>query len=281
MPRPIANNAEYFPHDNNMRDGKRVKALRAKFKTTGYGFYNMFLEVLTGSEHLRIDLSDPIDLEVVVGDFQMSTEDFQEILSYCVRIGLFQEKNNVYSCSELERRLAPVFEKRKLDRERAENRIRGDNGRFRGENNNSRGENTKDSDVSATDSPQSKGKESTVQKSKASEPKKNFSAEEKKLTLASFLKMLEENQDFFSIDNGYREKLEKQYREIRTDARNEFCRKAGVAMQFFRFQSTRERAKKVVHEIAGLVNDDLMRQRTSESENRDREEFSENVALHA
>ena len=47
MGRLQKNNCDYFPHDNDMRSHRKVKAVRQNFKN-GYSFWSMFLEFLTG-----------------------------------------------------------------------------------------------------------------------------------------------------------------------------------------------------------------------------------------
>ena len=57
MARPTKNSCEYFPHDNNMRNHPKVKALRHKF-TNGYAIWSMFIEYLTGSDGNVFEYSD-------------------------------------------------------------------------------------------------------------------------------------------------------------------------------------------------------------------------------
>ena len=47
MARPKKNNADYFPHDADMRNDPKIRALRRKFGLKGYAIWNMFLESLT------------------------------------------------------------------------------------------------------------------------------------------------------------------------------------------------------------------------------------------
>ena len=54
MARPIKNNMDYFPHDNKMRNDRKIKALRAKYGLEGYAVYNMLLETLCEAELLII-----------------------------------------------------------------------------------------------------------------------------------------------------------------------------------------------------------------------------------
>ena len=55
MARPIKNNADYFTHDSQMRNHRKIKALRYKFGLIGYAVYNMLLEVLTNAENFKFE----------------------------------------------------------------------------------------------------------------------------------------------------------------------------------------------------------------------------------
>ncbi|MBL4705443.1 MAG: DUF4373 domain-containing protein [Flavobacteriales bacterium] len=44
MARPLKNNADYFSHDNNMRNDKKILAVRRKYGSDGYSVWCMILE---------------------------------------------------------------------------------------------------------------------------------------------------------------------------------------------------------------------------------------------
>ena len=146
MARPIKNNADYFPHDADMRNDPRIKALRRKFGIEGYGVYSMLLEFLADSDYFEFK-NDSLSLELVAGDFDIETDKLVSILQYCFQLDLFQldAKTNIISCKSLDKRLEPLLSKRKRDRH----------------------------EVIDTDNTQSKVKESKVNKSKSEEKKVN------------------------------------------------------------------------------------------------------------
>lgn len=117
MARPIKNNADYFPHDADMRNDPRIKALRRKFGIEGYGVYSMLLEFLTDSDYFEFK-NDSLSMELVAGDFDIETDKLCEILRYCFQLDLFQldAETNVISCKSLDKRLEPLLSKRKRDR---------------------------------------------------------------------------------------------------------------------------------------------------------------------
>lgn len=114
MARPIKNNADYFSHDSGMRDDPRIKALRRKFKVEGYGIYCMFLELITDSDNFKL----MIDYEIIGGDFDLEPEKVQQIMGYCITLGLFQfdAGNMILTCKTLENRFEGLLSKRKRDR---------------------------------------------------------------------------------------------------------------------------------------------------------------------
>lgn len=117
MARPIKHNADYFPHDADMRNDPRIKALRRKFGIEGYGVYSMLLEFLTDSDYFEFK-NDSLSLELVAGDFDIETDKLVSILQYCFQLDLFQldAETNVISCKSLDKRLEPLLSKRKRDR---------------------------------------------------------------------------------------------------------------------------------------------------------------------
>lgn len=94
MARPKKNNAEYYTHDADMRNDVKIKALRRKFSHTGYAVWNYLLETLTDNDYFEITW-DEINIELLAADYDVSVEEFIEIVEYCVKIGLLQLENDV------------------------------------------------------------------------------------------------------------------------------------------------------------------------------------------
>ena len=124
MARPIKNNCDYFSHDSNLRSDRKIKALRKKFKE-GYSFYCMFLEVLTDCDFNRFYDSE-MELEILSGDFDISVAEIRNMIDYCLTINLFSRiaEDNSIHCLGLDKRLKPVYEKRKETKEKADKRLR-------------------------------------------------------------------------------------------------------------------------------------------------------------
>lgn len=112
MARPVKNNAEYFSHDADMRNDDRIKAVRKKFKSTGYAIYNMLLEYLTDKDYFRCEYND-LTFELMSGDFDEDPGTIKEVIDYCLQLGLLQQESKFIRCKTLENRLEAVLLKRK------------------------------------------------------------------------------------------------------------------------------------------------------------------------
>ena len=116
MARPIKKNADYFPHDNDMRNDPKIRALRTKFGLAGYATYCMMLETLTDSDEFRHPFSD-IDKVLLAGDFGVEQELFDAIIGFSSSIiGVFVIDNDFISCPKLKERFSPLLEKREKQR---------------------------------------------------------------------------------------------------------------------------------------------------------------------
>lgn len=169
MPRPKKNNADYFSHDNDMRNHRKIKAVRAKFWIEWYAVWNMMLEYLCDCDFFECKIDD-IEREILAGDFDVNCDRLKQIVTYCVSIGLFQNNWDRYWSEWLKERLQPVLDKRERERERANESERDDKWKF----------------VSATETPwdsnnqwqtETETPQSKVNKSKVKE-NKNISSKE-------------------------------------------------------------------------------------------------------
>lgn len=185
MARPLKNNVDYFPHDRDMRDHKKVKAIRAKFGITGYAIWSMLLEYLAGNDGNVFEYSD-IEFELMAGDFGVSATEIRDIVDYCLRLEMLFLKEGFVNSESLDERLLPVYEKRGRAKEQSKKQQRA-NGKFASSN-------TDQSGVSVTEIPQSKVKES---KGKESKVNKTLMSE------ANASDLSEKNSSFFEMANGF------------------------------------------------------------------------------
>ena len=117
MARPSKNNAEYFSHDADMRNNRKVKALRRRFSHKGYAVWCFILETLTDADYFEIKF-DEVTQDLLAADFDITNEELQSIVAYCVKIRLLQMKDDTLYCEALKQRFEVLVEKRKNDRER-------------------------------------------------------------------------------------------------------------------------------------------------------------------
>ena len=149
MARPIKNYCDYFTHDRDMRNHKKVKALRSKYKIKGYAIWNMILEYLTGNDGNEFENSE-MEFELMAGDFDIPVEELKEIITYCVKLEMLFEKNGFIHSESLDERLKPVYEKRGVAKSNSKKQQRN-NGKYVKNK-------TVHSVVSVTEMPQSKVK---------------------------------------------------------------------------------------------------------------------------
>ena len=153
MARPIKNYCDYFPHDRDMRNHRKVKAIRTKFSIQGYAIWSMILEYLTGIDGNVFEYSD-VEFELMGGDFGVSATEIRNVVDYCITLEmLFLEKGFIRSES-LDERLKPVYEKRQVSKEISKKQQRID-GKFASNN-------TEQIGVSVTEIPQSKVNETKL-----------------------------------------------------------------------------------------------------------------------
>jgi len=166
MSRPPKNNCDYFSHDADMRNHKKVKALRSTFGVSGYAIWSMILEYLTGSDGNVFPYTD-LEFELMSGDFGVPVTEIRSVVDYCIRLEMLFNKNGFINSESLDERLIAVYQKRGRAKELSKKQLRM-NGKFVSSNSESNG-------VSVTEIPESKVKESKVKESKVKESTKVLS----------------------------------------------------------------------------------------------------------
>lgn len=150
MPRPRKNNADYFTHDNNMRNDPKIRAIRKSHGMTGYAVWCMLLEVLTGENEFEYKV-DEVSMEIMAGDFDIEIDDLNAVIESFSRLKLIQYEDGVIRCHNLTERMQPLIDKRARKREWAEQNKPSE---------------TDSDEVLDVQNPQSKGKKRKVNKSK-------------------------------------------------------------------------------------------------------------------
>lgn len=115
MARPIRNNADYFPHDADMRNDLKIRALRREYGHEGYSIWSMFLEVLTDSDYFQYQWTET-SIELLAGDFEIEPQKLKDIISYCQKINLLTNDGEYVFTEKLINRLETVLRRRKRQR---------------------------------------------------------------------------------------------------------------------------------------------------------------------
>lgn len=140
-----------------MRNDERMLAVRTKFEHLGYSIWNMVLEKLTDAENFELKYNKKI-VELWAGDFRsVLGEELYEIIEYFLDLELLVEEDGVIFSPELKKRLQPVLDKRDRERIKSGEQKRGDGGKFVADN-------SAPAVVSVAETPQSKVKETKVNK---------------------------------------------------------------------------------------------------------------------
>jgi hypothetical protein len=116
MARPIKNNADYFTHDSQMRNHRKIKALRYKFGLIGYAVYNMLLEVLTNAENFQFEW-DELEAELLAGDFNIDIIELHNIIDYLTSLKLVEIENGYMYSTNLIQRFELLIAKRERNRQ--------------------------------------------------------------------------------------------------------------------------------------------------------------------
>jgi len=112
MGRPKKSNADYFSHDADMRNDRRLKALRQKFGIKSYAVYCMLLEILTDSDHIQLTLNE-MEMELISGDMGIDSQELSDIIANMETLNLVQiDQDKMLRCKKLDERLSGVFVKR-------------------------------------------------------------------------------------------------------------------------------------------------------------------------
>lgn len=114
MARPTKHNADYFSHDNSMRNDIKIKSLRRKHGHTGYSIWNMLIELLTSQEYFEYQWNE-FNIEMLSADFDIDTDELESIVEYCTKLGLLQMTNNYLHCDKLTFRLEEDVLKRRTN----------------------------------------------------------------------------------------------------------------------------------------------------------------------
>jgi len=82
---------KWFKHEANCGFDSKMKKLLIKYGVNGYGLYYYCVEIIAGNlttENITFELQH--DVHIIAHDLKMDTLLVEEIMLYCIKIGLFQ-----------------------------------------------------------------------------------------------------------------------------------------------------------------------------------------------
>jgi hypothetical protein len=114
--RPQRHNADWFSHDCDMRNDKKILAIRRKYGLTGYAVYAMILETLTDCNHFRYKW-DELNKELMAADFIVERALFDEMMVYMIEtLQLFVVEDGYLISDKLIERMQFLADKRSRNR---------------------------------------------------------------------------------------------------------------------------------------------------------------------
>ena len=97
---------KWFKHDSDANSDAKLKRVRMKYGLEGYGLYWYCLELITNDvsdTNLTFELEH--DAEVIAFDVGIHQERVQEMMTYMVNVGLFENNNGRLTCLKILKRL--------------------------------------------------------------------------------------------------------------------------------------------------------------------------------
>ncbi|MFF2156081.1 DUF4373 domain-containing protein [Paenibacillus chitinolyticus] len=189
MARPKKEGMDYFPHDTDATNDRKIEALRMLYGNDGYAFYFILLEMIYREPDFELDISDAETIQILAKKIAVTEEEFKQMLSTAIKRECFDPESyherNVLTSNGIKKRSDVVIEKRERMRQAYKNRALP---------------------VSAAETTQETQAESTQSKVKESKSKvKESKVKEKidtKIAYAEFVKLSEKEYQKLVADHG-------------------------------------------------------------------------------
>jgi len=97
---------QWFKHDATASNDAKLKRVRMKYGLEGYGLYWYCLELIASEvskDNITFELDH--DAEIISHDTGIHYERVQEMMTFMVNLGLFEENQGVISCIKMAQRL--------------------------------------------------------------------------------------------------------------------------------------------------------------------------------
>lgn len=120
MARPVKEGMDYFPHDTNASNDKKIEALRAIYGNDGYAFYFIMLEQIYQEPNFELLISDAETreemLQILSRKTAVTPERFIQILNTAIKWDCFDKElydsKGVLTSNGIKKRAGVVLEKR-------------------------------------------------------------------------------------------------------------------------------------------------------------------------
>lgn len=96
---------KWFKHDSDAGNDAKLRKLRIKYGAQGYGIYWYCLELIARNvekHNLTFELEH--DAELIADDFKLNGEFVQEMMTFMVNLGLFENTAGVITCIKMSTR---------------------------------------------------------------------------------------------------------------------------------------------------------------------------------
>jgi hypothetical protein len=96
----------WFKHDANANGDAKLKRVRIKYGLEGYGLYWYCLELIAGDvskDKITFELEH--DAEIISHDTGLHYERVQEMMTYMVNLGLFEQEGGLITCVKMAQRI--------------------------------------------------------------------------------------------------------------------------------------------------------------------------------
>lgn len=129
MARPRKEGMDYFPHDCNLSNDKKVEALRILHGNDGYVFFCIMLENIYQEPNFELLVSDAETIQILAKKVEVTPLKLEEMIKTAIKHGCFDreryESDGVLTSNGIKKRAEIVVKKRVSMRESHEKKVSG------------------------------------------------------------------------------------------------------------------------------------------------------------
>ena len=116
MARPRKEGMDYFPHDANAVNDKKIEALRMLYGNDGYAFYFILLEIIYQEPTFELDVSDAETRQILARKVAVTDQKFENMLETSIKRECFDSQSyhdrHVLTSNGIKKRANVVSDKR-------------------------------------------------------------------------------------------------------------------------------------------------------------------------